>query len=1399
MGNDQSSAAKARARALASPAVTCKIHLFGSSFADKAELVAEFCHDPEVAQISPVRHSSSGNTCEVLSQRAIMFHNTAVNVVFYDNYTAYFRDADALLVVFDSSDRKSLTFARKMMEHLRDNPKEAPHVVALVGNAHVPLDSHTSSSGRTIGTSAGGLGGSLGIRVDGAKADDSGSGNAGGGIAGADTGEENLSKSVGRLGAGVRVSRQLARSGSFSRAVYHASESSMKEPGARLDKPPAEHHMHGEFAPRQRSGTHGAHPSSARGPGPSEPLGGTIGAGAGAGADGDGSAKKRASDESGTQRQLTYELVAEQAQQLADIVGVEFFQTCACRAARLTNDIVVHQLLRRVVARACSRIFKDRAIPLRPSKGRSASVDDATRGHERRAVSLDWLRGGGRDPRAESAETRQERSKEGSVDNDSNTRSDLIHVLRVEAGAASGVLASARVRGRVRAPPHDRFGVRVSPSVSPAASWDAADPTQGAAPGGHGSLSTQQHQQRLSQERGAPAESGRSQSTFEEPLARALSREPHQQLRAQEGFAHDDDDDQRDGCAQASAPSNLECSAAGGITARVVADPEHGRPLSEHTHSSRNVPRRSNLTRPGGKHAGSAQERVRQHRRALRQTISEQRDEQRQLQEHRQLERSLGHAKRKAHMRPKSEQSISSMDWDEVVTWVWDEPAAAKWHGNLLSSTERATRNSTITSTSTGSRSPVLSSERAVRLSLPAAARQRSASSPQAPQPRVFEQVEPGASRLHVLGGNTPSPANRRCSTEDGSQSVLDSEVAIRAREQLRADGDQEAEFDARLHVSPVRISGGGGGGGGGPVASGGIMSSFKGAMAASMMLASAGSPGYSKGQHTARRQRRSAEPKEQGKRSQQERQQPMGQEERAEQGVAFGQAVAQMAPARSPREPKQRESLDSATPVVAPKAWERSYSTYEQDSIGADRFRDLGGLGIRPSPMKSGAFADAGGSIDDDNRLSMGALLIAVPDKGAKVQRLGPPIAAQWHNQHLKGTPDMPFGLERFHLSHSLLREDETFFCFRLFDRCAVCQKRLTDRRQTYCCKRCGCGACDSEECRAQVMATECLFNKSGGQHGSGGEEGDELRSGGGAAEAAGRGSPRPSIPCDESRTPEPREPPRSSGLMPQPVGSIAPQTTPRRARQRLLQMLHPAILLSMAKFKERLSRDISRADMLELMESFHGMLSSIFLPLRDKMHKTDEVQLKRDLGRERIMVDGEELEAEVDAKGRPCLARLRQKVIAAVQSTATRNIPASLRIVAEVLAASSRTVSGADSYQVVAHLFSHPELDLSIRPNEDVSPISIQTRDCGRGVVEVVVASRFDVFRQESDLMGMEQPEQWLPIEAVVRERIDFLEHMTERTMVISSPEVSDLRYEEKSAQDCGFLNNIDDLGFC
>eukprot|EP00937_MAST-01D_sp_MAST-1D-sp2_P001247 g1247.t1 len=186
--------------------------------------------------------------------------------------------------------------------------------------------------------------------------------------------------------------------------------------------------------------------------------------------------------------------------------------------------------------------------------------------------------------------------------------------------------------------------------------------------------------------------------------------------------------------------------------------------------------------------------------------------------------------------------------------------------------------------------------------------------------------------------------------------------------------------------------------------------------------------------------------------------------------------------------------------------------------------------------------------------------------------------------------------------------------------------------------------------------------------------------------------------------------------------------------------------------------------------------------------------------LSRECVQVDGELLPVEmvaVSAKGRPSLARVRDKIMAAVHDAATRNYPATLRIANEVLAACSRTVSGADSFAVVSHLFSHEELDFRIRPNTDVGPIAIRTRGVGHGVVEVTVTSRFDVFRLESDAMGMEQPEQWLPICAVVCEQINFLTHMTQRTMSISSPEVSEQRYEEKSAQDCGFLNAVAELG--
>ena len=191
----------------------------------------------------------------------------------------------------------------------------------------------------------------------------------------------------------------------------------------------------------------------------------------------------------------------------------------------------------------------------------------------------------------------------------------------------------------------------------------------------------------------------------------------------------------------------------------------------------------------------------------------------------------------------------------------------------------------------------------------------------------------------------------------------------------------------------------------------------------------------------------------------------------------------------------------------------------------------------------------------------------------------------------------------------------------------------------------------------------------------------------------------------------------------------------------------------------------------------------------------------MKRDLCRESIVVDGDLLEVEMDRKGRPSLRRVRDRVMAAVQATATKNYPAAVRIVDEVLNASSRTVSGADSYAVVSHLLSHKELDLCIRPNPTstvVAPINIKTLGAGRGVVEVTVTSLFDVFRLESQHMGMEKPEQWLPISAVVSEKIDFLRHMTQRTLAISSPEVSHHRYEEKEAQDCEFLNAIDGFGF-
>ena len=150
MGNDASTA-KSK-----SDELTCNIHLFGSSYIDKLELVAEFCHDDELVlrrhspdklgcaerpgrSLSAIAHSA----CDVLARRAINFEGTAVTIVFHDNYTASFRGADALLVVFDSTDRKSFTFARKMIEHLQQTPTEAPHsgVVMLVGNSRTaPAD-----------------------------------------------------------------------------------------------------------------------------------------------------------------------------------------------------------------------------------------------------------------------------------------------------------------------------------------------------------------------------------------------------------------------------------------------------------------------------------------------------------------------------------------------------------------------------------------------------------------------------------------------------------------------------------------------------------------------------------------------------------------------------------------------------------------------------------------------------------------------------------------------------------------------------------------------------------------------------------------------------------------------------------------------------------------------------------------------------------------------------------------------------------------------------------------------------------------------------------------------------------------------------------------------------------
>eukprot|EP00937_MAST-01D_sp_MAST-1D-sp2_P003265 g3265.t1 len=201
----------------------------------------------------------------------------------------------------------------------------------------------------------------------------------------------------------------------------------------------------------------------------------------------------------------------------------------------------------------------------------------------------------------------------------------------------------------------------------------------------------------------------------------------------------------------------------------------------------------------------------------------------------------------------------------------------------------------------------------------------------------------------------------------------------------------------------------------------------------------------------------------------------------------------------------------------------------------------------------------------------------------------------------------------------------------------------------------------------------------------------------------------------------------------------------------------VHDAATLGLLDGKvESALRDIvktaKRIDFLDALHHFRGALQCIPLP----ESKVDAQQARKDTRRENVVLNGVQFMGE--SKMRHFTA-----AIEAVALSAHMNEREASAVCERVLCATSRTVSGADSYFILGRIFELPGLLLKPR-SELIPPVRVDMRGA-HGVVQckIMTSNLFGLYRRdEIEQLSLAEedaePAAWVMIDAVVTEQLEF-----------------------------------------
>ena len=187
----------------------------------------------------------------------------------------------------------------------------------------------------------------------------------------------------------------------------------------------------------------------------------------------------------------------------------------------------------------------------------------------------------------------------------------------------------------------------------------------------------------------------------------------------------------------------------------------------------------------------------------------------------------------------------------------------------------------------------------------------------------------------------------------------------------------------------------------------------------------------------------------------------------------------------------------------------------------------------------------------------------------------------------------------------------------------------------------------------------------------------------------------------------------------------------------------------------EQALKSIIKTAKRIDFLDALHHFRSSLqCIPLPESV--VDAEQARKDTRRENVVLNGVQFVGE--SKMRHFTAAIK-----AVALSAHMSDKEACAVCDRILCATSRTVSGADSYFILGRIFELENLLLKPR-SELIPPVRVDMRGA-RGAVQCKISTTnlFGLYQRddiEAHTLGTtdESPDAWVMIDAVVTEHLEF-----------------------------------------